>query len=251
MNAQENIDREWLLSMEEQKGNPFFAALEARTFTAEHYAMFLREEYFNTHENPESLTFMASHLKLDQRKLNRKLIRHALAESGHDQMAADDLSRLGYGSGTLKLERPLVTTEAFLAFSMFQIQHRNPISHLGYLYHLEKITVTKGVELHRHLVSIGIPLYSMTFLLEHTEVDPGHIRWNEEYIEGLVRTREDLEAYLYGLRGSVKLHGLMLQGIMEAVDRGSQEWRSLKAAWRGPGGSDESVSDSGADLAVG
>jgi pyrroloquinoline quinone (PQQ) biosynthesis protein C len=235
MKAGEIIHQEWLKAVRIMDSNPFFLALENGTFTAEHYAMLLRELYHNTHENPEGLALMTGHLKGEQRRLNKRFFRHSLVESGHDEMAADDLKTLGYDFEPLKRERPLVTTEAFSAFPIFQVQRRNPISYLAYLYHLEQIASTRGILVVKHCLSIGVPQSAMSFMLEHTDADPGHTLWNEEYIEALVRTDEDLDAYRYGLRGSVRLHALMLQGIMEAVDGNEPEWESLKRSVKGPG----------------
>jgi hypothetical protein len=233
VNPAEIIHQEWLQAMRAMDANPFFAAVEERTFTADHYAMLLRELYFNTHENPEGLIVMASRFKGSQRKMNKKFIRHALTESGHDQMAADDLKTMGYEFEALKRERPLVTTEAFSAFPIFQVEHRNPISYLAYLYHLEQIAATRGKRLVDHLLSIGVPLKAMSFMVEHTDADPGHILWNAEYIAALVIEREDLDAYVYGIRSSVKLHASMLQGILEAVNGNEPEWVSLKGSFNG------------------
>jgi Iron-containing redox enzyme len=227
LNIIETIEKEWLAWTLDMESNPFFTAINEKTFSLQHYAMFLREEYFNTFENPEALVFMATHLKGVKRKINKGFIRHALSEMGHFQLAANDLESLGYASNTLQHQRPLVTTEAFFAFSMFQVQHRNPIAFLGYVYHLEKIAVTKGRELVNYLSSIGVPIKAMSFLTEHTDVDPGHMNWNEEYIRELVLTPDDLENYLYGLRGAVKMHAVMLHGIIEAVDKGLPAWEKL------------------------
>ncbi|MDQ3002058.1 MAG: iron-containing redox enzyme family protein [Fibrobacterota bacterium] len=205
MNAGEIIHQEWLKAMVEMEKTPFFLAIEKKTFTAEHYAMFLREEYFNTHENPEGLVLMASHFKGEQGKLNKKFIRHSLSESGHNQMAADDLSALGYAFEPLKRERPLVTTETFNAVLIFQVQHRNPITNLAYSYHLEHIAVAKGKLFLEHLLSIGIPMAALSFLVEHTEADVGHNLLNEESLPSGIREWRSN-------RGPPQGHGILFSG---------------------------------------
>jgi hypothetical protein len=49
----------------------------------------------------------------------------------------------------------------------------------------------------------------------------------------LVKEGGDLDAYVYGIRASVKLHAIMLEGIMDAFETGEPEWLSLKQSFRG------------------
>jgi hypothetical protein len=44
-----------------------------------------------------------------------------------------------------------------------------------------------------------------------------------------VETREDLDAVLYGLRGTCELHGTMFQGVVNRV-RLTSDWRPAPAA---------------------
>lgn len=229
MNANERIDKAWRAEAAQLESNPLILAMDGKTFTEDHYAMLLRELYHNTHENPEGLTYMAAKLVGPQRRLNKKLFRHSHMESGHDQMAADDLATLGFDAEIMKRERALVTTEAFTAFPIFQVDRRNPIAYLAYLYHLEHVAEVYGPKIVGYLRGIGIPLEAMTFLVEHAEADVAHNKLNEEYIRELVTTEADLQAYLYGLRGVARLHASMLQGVMESVDQDWPEWTSLKA----------------------
>jgi len=232
MNSAELVREAWLEATAEYDSIPFFSAIANGNFTANHYAMLLREIYHNTHENPEAFARMTGLLRGDQRKLNKKILRHSWQESGHDQMALDDLARLGYDPGAARDGRALWATEAFTAFTSFQMERRNPLAFLGYVYHLENVATSWGPKLGRCLHSLGIRPEAMSFLMEHSEADITHVKFNEEYFRELVTQEKDLEDVLYGLRGAVRLYSLMLQSVIDAVDQGWPEWRALDGTFR-------------------
>jgi len=66
------------------------------------------------------------------------------------------------------------------------------------------------------LIRIGIPREATSFLREHAEADPVHVKWNREYLDGFIKSEADLQAVLYGLRGTCRMHVGMFQGILEA-----------------------------------
>ncbi len=70
---------EWESGLPALELNPFFRSLREGRFTRDHYAMFLREEYFNTLENPEALALMTFHLQASKRRKNKTMLRHAMA----------------------------------------------------------------------------------------------------------------------------------------------------------------------------
>jgi pyrroloquinoline quinone (PQQ) biosynthesis protein C len=189
---------------------------------------FLRETYHNTYHNPKKMALFMAHLDSDKPQLEAKFLKHTAAEIGHDEMALSDLKVLGGDPDAVRRGRPLPSTEALTAFIVFQIQHRNPLAYLGYLYHLEAMPVRMGADVMACLIALGIPLEATTFLREHAEADPVHIKWNREYMEGFIRDDEDMEAVLYGMRGTCELHGRMFQGILEQ----GQDWLAVPASGR-------------------
>jgi len=107
---------------------------------------------------------------------------------------------------------------------MLQIQHRNPLAFLGYSYHLEAIPVKMGAVAMGALGKLGIPPNAVSFLKEHIEADPVHSKWNREYVEGFVQTASDLDAVVYGMRGTCELHGLMFRAIDEETAFSAASW---------------------------
>lgn len=211
----EILEREWMRCFERMKRGNFFRMLGSAELERTHYLCFLRETYHNTACNPKNMALFMAHMRSGRPDLEAKFLKHTAMEIGHDEMALDDLRILGGDAEAARNGRPLATTEALAAFIVYQIQHRNPIAYLGYLYHLEAMPVQLGKEVMGSLSAMGIPMEATTFLREHAEADPVHLKWNREYLEGFIRTEADLEAVLYGLRGTCELHGLMFQGILD------------------------------------
>jgi pyrroloquinoline quinone (PQQ) biosynthesis protein C len=225
MNRIEILEKEWMGCFTRMRQGRFFQLLTSKRLERTHYMGFLRETYHNASHNPKNMALFMAHLHSDRRQLEAKFLKHTAAEIGHDELALDDLKILGGDAESVRTGRPLPTTEALAAFIVFQIQHRNPLAYLGYLYHLEAMPVHFGKEVMECLLAAGIPLEATTFLREHAEADPVHVKWNREYLEGFIRNDEDMEAVLYGLRGTCELHGGMFQGIL---DHG-QDWMAVPA----------------------
>ena len=161
------IRKAWESSLDDLLQGEFFRRLAQGTLTLAHYKILLREIFYNTRENPQSFALLAGHLKGNKRDLSPKIFRHSLAEYGHHNMALDDLRALGADVSAIPDGRPLPTTEAMIAFAVYQIQHCNPIGYLGYIYHLEMLPAGKGEGILKALSAMGVPDSAMTFLDEH------------------------------------------------------------------------------------
>jgi pyrroloquinoline quinone (PQQ) biosynthesis protein C len=208
---------EWKKSLTGLLAQPFFTRMREGRLTLEHYKALMREIYYNTRENPQSFGLMAWHLQGKKRDLCKGIYRHCSAEFGHHDLALDDLKTLGVDVTTIPAARALPTTEALIAFAVYQIEHANPLAYLGYVYHLEMLPATLGPELIKDFRRMGVPENAMTFLTEHAHADQGHTRWFEDYLKTAVESDDDLAAVIYGAKGTCRLHGVMLQGILDDV----------------------------------
>lgn len=217
------LEREWFGAFEKLAQAKWFRMLAEGKLELKHYAGFLRETYHNVAQNPKNMALFLAHLGGSNRTLEAKFLKHTAMEIGHDELALNDLAALGGDPEAVRNGRPLPTTEALSAFIVFQIQHRNPSAYLGYLYHLEALPTHMGDSLSGSISSMGIPEAASSFLREHTDADPVHLKWNLEYMRGFLRNDEDLEAALYGMRGTCELHGVMLQGILDHA----ADWTAL------------------------
>lgn len=218
------IDSEWETCYLRLTRSEFFRKLEEGRLEPKHYIGFLRESYHNTRRNPLTMALFVAHLQSGSPALKAKFLKHAAMELGHDEMALDDLKVLGDDVDAVRNANPLIATEAMSGFISFQIQHRNPVAFLGYSYHLEALPVRMGASAMGVLLNLGIPSNAFTFLKEHVEADPVHSKWNREYAEGFIRNASDLDAVIYGLRGTCELHGMMFQSLIDGPDSQSQGW---------------------------
>lgn len=217
MNRAEHLAREWRNEYRKLRTRAFFRKLEESAFTRADYIAFLRESYHNVTHNTKKMALFQAHMASDLPQLERRFLKHAAMEVGHDIMALDDLRVLGVDPAAVRSARPAPETEALTGFIVFQIQHRNPYAYLGYLYHLEALPTTAGEMAMKALLHAGIPKEAMTFLQEHTEADTAHMKLNNDYVEGFIRNDSDFEALLYGMRGSARLHGIMLDAALESI----------------------------------
>jgi pyrroloquinoline quinone (PQQ) biosynthesis protein C len=211
------VEEAWRAGFDELRKGEFLNVLWHRGFTQEHYVGFLRETYHNASMNPRLGSLFHAHLDGGSPALEARFLKHNASEVGHNLLALADLAAMGEDAEAVRLSRPLPQTEALAAFAAFQIQFRNPLAYLGYLYHLEAIAVTLGEGALANLAKAEIPRGAFSFLKEHAEADQAHLQLNRQYIEGFVRNEGDLEAVLYGVRGACTLYGLMLQGIADRV----------------------------------
>lgn len=218
MDIAKRAEEEWRKEYEKMRQGPFFRLLAEGRLNKDHYLRFLRETYFNVFLNPKLMALFLVHLRSDRADLEAKFLKHTAMEIGHDALALEDYRIMGGDPEEIRKSLPLPTTEALSAFIVFQIQHRNPIAYLGYLYHLEALPVQSGMQGIDALLRSGVPAEATSFLREHAEADPIHVKWNREYLDGFVRTEADFQALLYGMRGTCRLHAGMLQGILEACE---------------------------------
>ncbi len=219
MKVVETVSREWERAFAELKAGEFLRSLAEGRFTLGRYKGFLRQTFHNVSLNPRiGCHFLGRHVPANH-ALEARLLRHIASEMGHDALALADLAALGEDPEAVKASRPLPATEALAAFVTFQIEHRNPLAYFGYIYHLEAIAESLGEASLEALVRLGIPADALSFLKEHAENDPVHMRFNREYLEGFVRTERDLEAVIYGVRGACELHGAMFRAILDEESR--------------------------------
>lgn len=217
------VEVEWQKAFATLSKGDFFRSMEAGTFTLEHYKAFLQETFHNASLNPRIGSLFHVRMPANKSALMARFLKHNASEVGHNEMALADLTALGEDPESIRRSRPLPATEALAGFIIFQIEYRNPLAYLGYLYHLESLGTNAGRSAMGALGRLGIGPEALTFLLEHAEADVAHMQFNREYLDKFVETPEDLEAVLLGMQGSCQLYGLMLQGIMDKVGNANLE----------------------------
>ncbi|MEM7218569.1 MAG: iron-containing redox enzyme family protein [Pseudomonadota bacterium] len=188
------------------------------SLTVAHYKQILKEIYHYVKVNPQLHSLASVFFRGSDRDMVVTFLRHAIAESGHDQMALDDLAALGDDPRDVPLSNPLPHTMALTSFAYYQISVLNPIGYLGYAYFLEHLPTRGGEEIGAALASIGAPPEALTFLAEHAEVDVAHNALMKRYLDKLVHDDADRAAVVYAMQTTGALYAQMLQGAIDAVD---------------------------------
>lgn len=220
MNAFEKIRTEWTSSMAALSKRPHMQMLANKTLKKNHYMAYLRETYFHAGLNPQIQAVATIYFKDNPRDLIKKFYQHAISEIGHDVLALNDLAAMGIDVSKIPEQRPLPFTSALNAFPLFEMQFRNPMAYLGYLFHLEFMPTQNGHNYMKALREIGIPDGAMSFIEEHSTVDVQHNKFMEFYLSRAIKTEADLEAAIYGAVATCELHGQMISAAFEAADSG-------------------------------
>ncbi|MGV6801142.1 MAG: iron-containing redox enzyme family protein [bacterium] len=216
---------------EEFMQSPPIAALMEGRLTVEEYRSILRQIFHHTRENPQLQALATAYFRGRQRRSVRTFFKHAASEIDHDQLALNDFVALGGDATNVPYENPLPSTSALLAYGFYQIQNLNPIGYLGYLFFLEFTPTRGGAALMSKLNDIGVPTNALSFLKDHTEIDVGHNKLMEKYVEDLILSEADLAAVIYSIKTTAYLYENMLTQAMEYahkdIDTG-WNWEELK-----------------------
>ncbi len=189
-------------------------------FTVAHYQSLLREIYFYARESPPFFAAIQVHLRGAQREYIKKMLQHASSETGHDQLALADLRALGVNTENIPNERPLPATSAMIGFSFYLIQYLNPISYLGFVFHLEYLPTHFGQQYAQGFVRAGVPMNAMSFLLEHNEADVGHNLLMADYVENLLLNQRDVDDTIYAMQVTAVLFANLVEAAFRRVDEG-------------------------------
>lgn len=186
--------------------------------TIPEYRAMLREVFHHTRENPQLQALATVYFRGRRRDLVRSFYKHAASEIGHDQLALNDFVTLGGDATAVPYENPLPATTALLAYGFYQIYNLNPIGYLGYLYFLEFTPTQSGAGMMDALANCGIPRNAMTFLRDHTEIDVGHNKMMEMYVDRLVGDETDLDCIEYAMKTTAYLYEQMLTTAIRSAD---------------------------------
>ena len=216
MKKMEIIKNAWLEAYQEMAQMKPFQMLRSGELTKEHYIAMLRQIFHQVREHPQALAMMSVRLRGDQRDMIGTILRHAVSEVGHDNLALKDMAVLGVNIEDISSERPLPSTSAILGFMYSLLNYDNPVSFLGYLFHLEFLPTHAGAGYMEALLKAGVPAEAMTFIQDHAKIDVAHNQLMEKYVGKMVQTEDDLESVIYAARTTAILYGRMHE---EAIDR--------------------------------
>lgn len=207
------------------------ALLEGR-LTRDEYRSVLRQIFHHTRENPQLQALATVYFRGRQRDLVRTFFSHAASEIGHDQLALNDYVSLGGDNRNIPYENPLPATTALLAYGFYQIYNLNHLGYLGYLFFLEFNGTSSGETIMKALSSIGVPDNAMTFLRDHAEIDVGHNKLMERYVDCLVMSEADIDCVTYAMKTTGYLYAQMVEAAVADAQRPMDvgwNWEELNA----------------------
>lgn len=211
---------------------PAITHLKSGELTLAQYKSVLREIYHYTKENPQLQALAAVHFRGRDRQLVKPFLRHAISEVGHDLAALEDLRALGEIPQEVLSENPLPATLALTSFAFFQIDYRNPVGYLGYLYFLEHMPTQHGATYADALMKAQVPESAMGFLREHMTVDVGHNKLMEQYLEQLLHGPADADAVIYAMQVTAELYAQMLWAAILRAEKAMSYGTSWSEAVR-------------------
>lgn len=196
------------------------------------YASFLKQIFYIVRENPQLQTMATTQFRGRQRDYVRSFFQHATSEVGHDQLALNDIEALGFNTHETPYRNPLPASVALTGFAYHQIYNLNPLAHLGYIFFLEFLPTQAGGVLTERLREAGVPDNAMTFISDHIEIDVGHNRLMEQYINALITNKADFDATCFAIDTTAYLYEQMISAAIndanEPVDTG-WNWLELDA----------------------
>lgn len=196
---------------------PGFQRIVRGEITAEEYKSVMKEIYYYTRETPQMLGVLSSRLRGHQRDAIKVLFKHGISEIGHDQMALNDVQAMGEDREKIITEQPLPSTTALLGYAYYQIDRLEPAGFLGFLYFLEYIANAGGESFIENLKKAGVPETALSFISEHTEVDPAHNKLLGKYVECMILNDHQLQSVIYSIRCTAELYGQMITRAIENV----------------------------------
>ncbi len=207
----QEIKNKWFDIMASLPVTDWQKRLESGQIGLEHYKGFLLETYHQAGTNPQIQAYATMFFEGNPREIVKMFYRHAISETGHDLLAMNDLMVLGVKQEKIINSKPLPITKALSANVLQDIQFKNPIRYLGYLFHLEFLPTQNGPKYLEMLSKMGIPNNAVTFLQEHTEVDIGHNKLMEIYVKEMVTSTKIFDEVADTMYSTAYLHKRMLE----------------------------------------
>ena len=214
------IENAWFKEAAHFNAMPGMQRLLYGDLTVAHYQSLLRAIYFYARESPPFFAAILVHLRGAQRAYIKPMLEHASSEAGHDELALADLRALGVNTDNLPNERPLPATSALIGFSFYLIQYLNPVSYLGFVFHLEYLPTHFGQQYVQGFLQAGVPLNALSFLREHNEADVGHNLLMADYVENLLLNDRDVADTIYAMQVTATLFANLVEAAFRRVDKG-------------------------------
>lgn len=163
------------------------------------YGHWLSQQYYIVRHSTPLLALSAGR-SIDNNAYHMRCIDHLNEEKGHDKMLLLDLKMLGFSIDHFP---ELLSTQAYYQTQYYWIEHKNPLSFLGYVLFMEELAVQYGPLVGQKAKVINPK--SALFLGHHSAADEDHVQDAYAVIAGLsdrdkkhILENISLSAFLYG-----------------------------------------------------
>lgn len=177
------------------------------------YAWWLAQTYYLVRHTTRFIALTAARVPFEKNALHYDLMEHCREEAGHDKLALNDLTKLGF---TLEQLPPLAETTALYRAQYFALEYASPVSHFGYSFCFEGYAARRAGAI-QQIVERSFGRGIATFLAVHAVVDQHHFERAFEILHTL--NDEEGAAILENLELSCLLYeGMMKRILQEKVD---------------------------------
>lgn len=190
----------------------------------ESYALWLAQTYYLVRHTPRLLGLAAGKFGVEQEAMHRVALEGLKEESGHDQLALNDIKSLGFDLSELP---ELPQTAAIFQSQYYRVDYTGPISLFGYALMLEGLASSIG----ENLVMILSEQYGkkpVSFLRVHAVHDSDH------YGEGLKAlshvSEKERDGIIQNLKQSRVLYSTLLEAIQREAGQGMEHSRLKQSA---------------------
>lgn len=153
------------------------------------YANFLAQTYYYVRYSTRMLAAAAANMSFEDNKHYKRFIDHISEESFHEKLAESDLKKLGKSLSTYK---ELPETSMLWETQFYKIDHKDPLSLMGYIIALEYFAVIAFPKVLEKLTTqYGT---ATSFVKLHAEEDVDHIK---KAIDLLADLSEDRKKAIY------------------------------------------------------
>jgi pyrroloquinoline quinone (PQQ) biosynthesis protein C len=169
--------------------------MEEQTVDLDLLRLYLLESYHYVKHNAQHQAMVVWRSDVRERLYMKKMLRHAIEEVDHDQLALNDLVKLGIDRAAAERSTPLAQTAALTGYLYYEVTRGNPYGRLGYSLWAEGANhliheVVSEIKKKLHITEDR----DLTFFVAHAALDERHHAEASEAIDRFVRTAEDREA---------------------------------------------------------
>lgn len=200
-------DREFLVSA------PVIREALAGRISRDRYLAFLTQAFHHVRETVPLM--MAAGARLPHRLdwLRGEMVHYIEEEHGHEQWILSDIRAAGGDADAAATSRPLVPTDAMIAYARDGVTQRNPVGFFGMVFVLEGTSVALALQAaDRIQQALGLPAKAMTYLRSHGALDQQHVHHLAGILDRL-DTDEDRQAVIDTARAVFWLYGSMFRAL--------------------------------------